>query len=400
MQSYLRRLLDRLHFEQDRGHRYLMVAHLFDDTLRMVQAMAPAVTFDAIIGIPYSSNREGLEVRWRRNLGSAVHVPNSMDALEERLIAELDRSLNSCAENGQRLIVQEVGGFVVPLLHSRFADRVHLVKGVVELTKQGVWRSQDIDLAFPVLHCAESELKRLEAKRCGETIVRCIDGLIRERGLSLAGRFATVFGAGWIGRGVADGLRSLDAVAALVDRDPLKVVEARLDGFLASSTDAWSARSHVVIGATGRTSISADTLMGLANNTIVASASSRQLEIEVGFLHGLPSEKAGDALVEYRLPSGDRQIFLINDGYPANFIPGSGSVPDEIVEPILGELVVLLRALTVGRYKPGIHAISKEQERACADLWLAMRDEDFLDRAGGDFIHEQSTAKLQYGEIR
>ncbi|MEO0915155.1 MAG: S-adenosylhomocysteine hydrolase, partial [Pseudomonadota bacterium] len=273
-------------------------------------------------------------------------------------------------------IVQEVGGFVVPLLHTHFRDRLDLVKGVVELTKQGVWRSGKVDLAFPVLHCADSELKRLEAKRCGETIVRCLDGLTRASGLSLAGRYATVFGAGWIGRGVADGLRSLDAIPALVDPDPLKVTEARLDGFLSSTTDDWSAISHLCVGASGQTSISAETLMGLPNNAFVASASSRQMEVDVGFLHGLSSEPINDALVAYRLPGGERRILLVNDGYPANFIPGSGSVPDEIVEPILGELMVLMRALTLDSFAPGIHRISKDQERLCAALWLAMRDED------------------------
>lgn len=376
MTDYLPRLFAQLQVGWEDGHRYLMLAHLFDDTLRMIEAMEPKVQFDAIIGIPYSSNRPGLRETWQGRFGTRAHLPLSMPALEACLIEQLDRSLTLCASTGERLIVQEVGGFVVPLLHRHFADRLGLVKGVVELTKQGVWRSSETKTAFPVLHCADSELKRLEAKRCGETIVRCLDGLFRQQGLALAGRMATVFGAGWIGRGVADGLRSLDAVPALVDPDPLKVTEARLDGFQASVRDVWSHRSHLCVGATGQTSITAKTLMQLPHNAVVASGSSRQMEIDVGFLKTLPSQEISEAVTGYRLPGSGKLIQLVNQGFPANFMPGSASVPDEVVEPILGELMVLMRDLTRSDIAPGIHRISKSQERVCADLWLGMRDEN------------------------
>lgn len=376
--DYLERLFRELRIGWQPGHRYMMLAHLFEDTGRMLDAMSPVVTFDAVVGIPYSSNRPGLLAKWRSRFGSAVHVPETMEEMQECLIQELERSLHRCEENHETLVIQEVGGFVVPILHEHFGDRLHLVKGVVELTKQGVWLSSNVALRVPVLHCADSELKRLEAKRCGETIVRCLDGLVRRRGLSLAGRTATVFGAGWIGRGVADGLRSLDAIPALVDPDPLKVIEARLDGFQSSSEDMWSSQSQLCIGASGSTSIDANTLSKLSNNCVVASASSRQMEIDVGFLRALPSETVDEALVAYTLPRNGQHILLVNDGFPANFIPGSGSVPDEIVEPILGELMILMRSLTQSSFAPGIHRISKEQERACAKLWLEMRDEDLV----------------------
>lgn len=377
MHDYLPRLFHSLRADWASGFRYIMLAHLFDDTMRMIDAMAPQVTFEAVVGVPYSSNRSGLRARWQGKYGDLVRVPSTMEDLETQLIAALDHCLALCEQSDQQLIVQEVGGFVVPLLHSHFADRLHLVRGVVEITKQGVWRSAEVDPKIPVLHCADSELKRLEAKRCGETIVRCLDGLFRAQGMTLAGRSATVFGAGWIGRGVADALRSLDAIPALVDPDPLKVVEARLDGFRAGTQDRWSSRSHLCVGASGRTSITAQTLQALPNNAFVASGSSRQMEIDVEYLHALPHEAVGDAVTAYHLSAPDRRIYLVNDGFPANFIPGSASVPDEIVEPILGELMVLMQALTQQSFTPGLHRMSPQQEQICARLWLDMRDEDF-----------------------
>ncbi|MEM9147112.1 MAG: S-adenosylhomocysteine hydrolase [Pseudomonadota bacterium] len=381
MDDYLSRLVDLLGFHADKRHRYIVVSHLFDDTMRMLSALEPHLEFDAIFGIPYSSNRPGVAQRWSARFGQKVHIPPGLAELEAGLVSELGRSLALCQRQGQKLIVQDIGGFVVPLLHTYFSDRLSLVKGVVEITKQGVWRASEVDLAFPVLHCADSELKRLEAKRCGETIARCLDGVGREMGLSLAGRPVTVMGAGWIGMGVAQGLRRLDAVVELVDRCALKVTEARLEGFTAGFAPSRLESSQLIVGATGRTSITRAMLERLPNNAMVASASSRQIEIEVDHLHQHARLPVGQAVVAYHLPDHRRQdgckrLLLVNDGFPANFIPGSGSVPDEIVETILGELIVLMGHLAETEIVPGIHRIEPEQEAVCAELWLELRDRD------------------------
>ena len=65
MDDYLRRLVLGIGYPRDTAHRYMMVAHLFDDTMRMLDALAPVTTWDAIIGVPYSSNRPGVAERWR-----------------------------------------------------------------------------------------------------------------------------------------------------------------------------------------------------------------------------------------------------------------------------------------------------------------------------------------------
>lgn len=379
MHGYLKDLVAAVGYERDTKHRYLMVAHLFDDTMRMLEALEPVTHWDAIVGIPYSSNRPGVAERWSARFGERVHIAADLGAMERVLVDELARSLALCRRNGQRLIVQEVGGFVTPLIHTYFADQIHLIKGVVEITKQGVWRAAELDLRIPVLHCADSELKRFEAQRCGETIARCLDGLARDLGQSLAGRFATVIGAGWIGSGVARSLRRLDMVTSMVDRDPLRLVEARLNGFAASEDGAWIGRTELLVGATGRASITRDILDRLPHDAIVASGSSRQIEIDVAYLRSHPVTRISDSVEAFHLPcaarpDGVKRILLVNDGYPANFIPGVSSVADEIVETILGELIVLMLALSRADHAPGIHRITPGQEGVCARLWLDLRD--------------------------
>lgn len=376
--DYLPALVAKLDIAVSESHRYLLVAHLFDDTMRMVDALKGLMDFDAIVGIPYSSGSEATRLKWQAIYGQKVHCPKTEKTFEDTLTEVLAACLATCRRTGQKLVIQEVGGYVVELLHDKFAADLHLVEGVIEITKQGVWRASRTNLKFPVLHCADSELKRFEAKRCGETIVRCLDSLARGLGNSLAGRHATVFGAGWIGSGVAEGLRRIDVIPTLIDTDPLRIAEARLQGFQAHLEPVDLARSDLVVGATGRTSITEPVLRQLRNGCLIASGSSRRIEIDVPFLETLPSFVIHPSIQAYLVPHpGDpdgRQVCLVNDGYPANFIPGSGSVADEIVELILGELIVLMADLTTYSYEPGIHRIESDGEAVCARLWIEQRD--------------------------
>lgn len=373
-QDYLHRLVAALGFQPDTEHRCIMVAHLFDDTMRMLEAITSVTQWDAIIGVPYSSARPGVAMRWRERLGERMRFPANLTEMENVLASELSRSLALCAQKGQRLVVQDVGGFAAPLLQTYFSDRLHLVKGVIEITKQGVWRAADLPLGFPVLHCADSKLKRLEAVRCGETVARCLDGVARTLGRSLAGRAALVMGAGWIGAGVARAMRRLDMTTRLVDTDPVAILAARLDGYQAALRPTQLGATELVVGATGGPSIDAEILAALPDGAIVASASSRQIEIDVDWLHRFDATSVCAGVTAYQVSAG-RRLLLVNDGFPANFLPGSQSVADEIVEPILGELIALQQALMEKEFSPGLHRIAPEDEAICARLWLTMRDE-------------------------
>jgi len=376
--DYLPTLVRRLDLVCSETHRYLLVAHLFDDTMRMIDALAGIMDFDAIVGVPYSSGSEATRLKWQARYGDRVQCPKTEADFKQVLTAVLQKSLLACRNSGQKLVIQEVGGYVVELLHERFQDQLDLVEGVVEITKQGVWRADQLNLKIPVMHCADSELKRLEAARCGETIARCLDGLMRDLGNTLAGRHATVFGAGWIGFGVAKALRRLDVQPTLVDINPLKVAEARLSGFDAVLSPGDLSRCDLVVGAAGRLSVTADVLKTLRSGCLVASASSRRIEIDVDFLETAPAYDLHPSIRAFHFAGGpaggDQQICLVNDGYPANFIPGSGSVADEIVELILGELIVLMADLTTYSYEPGIHRLDSKGEATCTQLWIEQRD--------------------------
>ena len=382
MKGFLNSFVKQIKYPEDRKHRYVVIAHLFDDTQRMLDALSSRINYDAVVGVPYSSSKPETVAKWQQNpaYGSRVSVQNSLAEMDVALKEKLDQTLQACSDSNQELIVVDCGGYAAPLLHQHFPDQLHLVKGVVEITKQGVWRAQAIpDLSFPVYHCADSELKRLEAKRCGETVARCIDGVARNLGLSLAGRQATVFGAGWIGTGVMTALQRLDMIPTVVDTDPVKVIEARLNGFNATDNveDIYVEESDLLVGTTGQTSITSDVLDRVSGGTMIASASSRQMEVDMGYLKSFDATPLSSTVDSYQVENsmGTSPVLLLNDGFPVNFIPASGSVADEIVEMILAEMVVLMQHVASNQHKatPGVHRIPLQQERRCAKLWLQHR---------------------------
>jgi S-adenosylhomocysteine hydrolase len=156
------------------------------------------------------------------------------------------------------------------------------------------------------------------------------------------------------------------------------VAEARLSGFDAGLVPGDLSRSDLVVGAAGRLSVTSDVLNQLRDGCLVASASSRRIEIDVDYLETAPSYDIHPSIRAFHFndtqTGRDRQLCLVNNGYPANFIPGSGSVADEIVELILGELIVLMADLTTYSYEPGIHRLDSEGEATCTQLWIEQRD--------------------------
>lgn len=375
---------------------------------------------DSVFGVPFSQNTADVLEKFQTELrpGTKVFVQPDVDIFKSMLYEQLTYSLLDCQRKNQKLVLVDCEGYLLDAshkvfdLHSNTHPNLNAhVKGIVEITKQGVWRAANLQaqnkLAVPYLHCSMSELKRIECLRCGETIVKCIDSMFRQHlGLSVAGRHAVVFGAGWIGMSAACALKRLDMIVTIVDIDPVKVFEARMNGFEATSEvtqliqQKQLQRYDLVLGSTGTTSITEEVLVHLRNGAVVASASSRRLEIDTAFLENstraLPVQSAYPSAANIRAHHfydreihgiGDdrrKYIYLLNNGFPINFMPGSQSVPDEIIQPVLGQIVTLMKALVDsenkdginGSYHPGkIYGINRHQEKQCAQLWMQLRGE-------------------------
>jgi len=367
--DFLGEVARRAGLRRHEGLRQFVVQHLYADTLRLLLESHQYVPIDTVIGIGYSGKTEVAEAL--RAHGIRVLIPQRSET-EEVVRRELGRCLIQAMRDGMRVIIHEVGGTAIRLLHQDYAELLPQVQGVVEITKQGVWEARKLpELRVPQWNCAETKLKELEGPFVGEAVVASIDHILRECGFCLAGREALVFGYGWVGRGVCQGLRNRGMTVSASDTDPLRQVAFTLEGFRRGGTAVDSL--SLVVGAAGVRTISAEVLARLPHRCLLASGSSKCVEIDVDWLeaNAVARHQIHRFLEAFTMTDG-RVLYLFNGGYPVNFT--GPSVQDEIVEFLFAEALLLLDlAASTPDAQPGTWPLSLEREHLPAQVWLDLR---------------------------
>ncbi|MFK7993929.1 MAG: adenosylhomocysteinase [Granulosicoccus sp.] len=350
--------------------RQFVVQHLFPDTVRLLALLHRYVPIDTVIGISYSGNTES--IRKLRDMGIRVLTPAYSD-LNDCVAKELQESISRCADNNHRLIIHEVGGIAIKALHEPEFIGENVVVGVLEITKQGVWVAEQLtELKVPQINVAQTRLKEIEGKQVGEAVAAALDSILRELGYSTVGRDALVIGYGWVGKGIAQSLRNRGLGVGVKDVDMVSVVEATVDGHHPCYTDTLSRSPAIVVGATGKQSINKNLISQLPDRCFLASGSSKDHEIDLPFLASETesSVQLHQHVRQCTLHDG-RRLYLINEGYPVNFT--GASVPDEIVEFLFAELIMLIPRLLENTVLPGIHTLPEIDEALPASIWLEMR---------------------------
>ncbi len=367
--DFLGEVARRVGIKPHSGYRQFVVQHLYEDTLRLLLTSHQFFAIDVVIGISYSGKQQVVEALQRQ--GIRVLTPG-FDKLEETIEIELKNSLEQCRQSGHQLLLHEVGGYAITCFHKYYRDYQDCVRGGVEITKQGVWAAQRIDnLLIPQLNCAETRLKEIEGDYVGDAVVLSLDTILREIGYAIAGRLALVNGYGWVGRGVCRSLRAKNVMVAAQDVDVIKKVALKLDGFLLRDELDTLDRVSIVIGASGGCSITSELIDRLSDRTILVSASSKKVEIDLDYLRqqAKSTEFIHPHVEAYHLC--DRTLYLVNQGYPVNFI--GSSVPDEIVEFLFAEALILLDQLVCNDFLPGTFPLSPKLEEIPAQVWLDLR---------------------------
>lgn len=350
--------------------RQFVVQHLYPDTLRLLLLLHRFVRIECVVGIGYSGQPAVVESL--RQAGIRVVTP-AYDDLEETIVEELGTVLGDCRGAGTELLVHEVGGYTVKALHNHFADQLDLVVGAIEVTKQGVWVAESLpELRIPQANCAQTRLKQVEGKMVGESVVAALDTILRELGFAITGRRALLLGYGWVGKGAAEALRVRGMQVSVGDTDAVKVVNAVVDGFQASRQTSDHSDPAVVVGASGFQSIDRALIQSLPDRCFLVSGASKDHEIDLATLREMTcrTESIHEHVVAHALNDG-RTLYLVNRGYPVNFT--GSSVPDEIVEFLFAELIMLVRELLDTRPPPGFYPLTEDLESVVAELWLDLR---------------------------
>lgn len=368
--DFLGEMCRRLQLQPYPDARQFVVQHLFPDTVRLLRKLHDYLPVDTVIGISYSGNEQAIEEL--RSMGIRVLTPDYAD-LAHIVATELKECIARCREQQLRLVIHEVGGTAIRALHEPEYCGGDTVVGALEITKQGVWVAEQLtELRIPQINVAQTRLKEIEGKQVGEAVVTALDNILRDLGYSIVGRDALVCGYGWVGKGVAQSLSRRGMGVSVKDVDTVSVVEATVDGHNPCYGDTLPRTPAIVVGASGRRSIDRHLLAQLPDRCFLVSGSSKDHEIDLSCLESETAESTSlhPHVRQCTLHDG-RRLYLVNEGYPVNFT--GASVPDEIVEFLFAELIMLVPWLLDDCPAPGIHTLPAADEALPASIWLEMR---------------------------
>lgn len=340
----------------------VIVQHLLKDTLAFVRALiAEQVSIRAVIGIPYSVKSE--VVHELENLGIDTLVPD-LEKIPEVVLRHVRQSRK--ARRGS--IIHEVGGYCSELAHSN-REFAATCQGVVEETKQGLWRYENVkELLVPVVQFADARLKACESEFVGRAVVRSLDEDLATLGKSIETIDIGVIGFGDIGSGVARSLRRRGCHVWCYDIKPARMMDAVSQGFRCADLARLLARCGAIVGATGVGCIAGEDLQNLREGVLLASASSRDLEFPMTLIQQTGREplSLSPYIKEYLFGPGKR-IRVSSDGFPVNF--RAFSLPPSFGDLMFCQVIAGLFGLVKGDYSTGLHRLPESDQELIARIW-------------------------------
>lgn len=203
----------------------------------------------------------------------------------------------------------------------------HHPRGATEETTSGAFRLREDhagEVGFPVIVINDSPLKSIVENKhgVGQSV---IDTILRVTNMSLHKKRLVVFGFGWCGRGIALSAGHRGADVIVVEPDPVKALEAAMDGFDVADASTAAASADVVVTATGRAGVVGyETIEAMPDGVVLANAGHVDTEIEMRELERLaPGRELAPSLKQHDLPGGTA-VFAIADGKIVNLAAHGG----------------------------------------------------------------------------
>lgn len=226
-------------------------------------------------------------------------------------------------------ITMDDGADLVTMVHSSRKELIAKIVGGTEETTTGVIRLRSMEkegvLQYPIIAVNDALTKHLFDNRYG-TGQSAIDGLLRSTNILLAGKIVVVCGYGWCGRGVANRTRGMGARVIVTEIDPLKALEAIMDGFQVTKIGEAAQIGDIFITLTGNKNvISKNEFLVMKNGAVLANAGHFNTEIDIPALEeiAIKKEEPRNGVTSYLLKS-KKQLYLLVEGRLLNLAAAEG----------------------------------------------------------------------------
>lgn len=248
---------------------------------------------------------------------------------------EYDRHIEMTLSHKPNIIIDD-GGDLVGMIHNKRPDLGEEVLGGCEETTTGVMRLKAMEregiLRFPMVAVNDARCKHLFDNRYG-TGQSVWDSIMRNTNLIVASKTVVVAGYGWCGRGIAMRAASLGASVIVTEIDPVKAIEARMDGYSVMTMENAASHGDIFISATGcKHTITVDHMLQMKDRAILCNAGHFNVEVDMEGVENAAADKMETRknVMGYKLSNG-RWINIIAEGRLVNIAAADGH-PAEIMD--------------------------------------------------------------------
>ena len=312
-------------FERERpldGYRISACLHVTTETANLARTLAAGGADVLLCASNPLSTQDDVAAALVAEYGIPVFAIRGED--EETYYSHIAAAV----DHGPQLTMDD-GADVIGVLHKEHRDRLGDILGGTEETTTGVIRLRALeaqgDLAFPIVAVNEANTKHLFDNRYG-TGQSTIDGIIRATNVLLAGRRFVVSGYGWTGRGVAMRARGMGSQVIVTEVDPLRALEALMDGYEVLPIERAAEVGDIFCTATGdKNVIARGAIERMKDGAILANTGHFNVEIEIPALRELAvaTREARPNVEEFELADG-RRLYLIGEGRLVNLAAAEG----------------------------------------------------------------------------
>jgi adenosylhomocysteinase len=354
------------------GLRVAACLHVTTETANLCRALVAGGAELALCASNPLSTKDDVAAAIHEDLGARVYAVygDDLDVFHQ----QIERALAI----GPQLVLDD-GADLTTTMHARHPELLDAVVGGTEVTSAGVQRLRNMaregELRYPMLSLNDALTKHLFDNRYG-TGQNTIDGILRATNVLLAGSVLVVAGYGWCGRGVATRARGMGARVIVVEVDPIRALEAVMDGLQVLPMAEAAPLGDVFVTVTGNTGvINLDHLRAMKPGAIVCNSGHFDVEIDVAGLRqaALAATPLRPGAVEYTLEGG-KGVVLLADGRLVGQSCAEAS-PAEVMDLTFATQALAVAHLAAeGRaLPPGVHRVPAAiEERVAAEKLAAL----------------------------
>lgn len=356
------------------GHTVAACMHITTETANLLRALkAAGATVLACASNPLST-QDDVAASLVKHEGISVFAVKGEDA--ESYYRHIDTVLDA-----RPTITMDDGCDLVTRLHKERPSQVSEVIAGTEETTTGVIRLKAMEadgaLGYPIVAVNDADTKHMFDNRYG-TGQSTLDGVIRATNVLLAGKVLVVAGYGYCGKGVASRARGMGAQVVVTEINPLRALEAVMDGFRVESMDEAAGEGDIFITVTGnRDVLTKEHFLKMKDGAILANSGHFDIEIDISGLSDLASgerrRKVRPLVEEFLVPqsSGDARIMVIAEGRLVNLGAAEGHPADVMDMSFANQALAAEWAIVnQGSLEPKVYDVPDDIDQGIAALKL------------------------------